>query len=310
MQIEHLYYFLDVARTLCISQSSKDLYISPQGLSQAIKSLEKEFNIEFFDRTRNGFMLTSEGKKFAVCAKEFLKSYEKFKEKSHSISPIKEGEMSDTLSIYTTALFSASGIILNMLNIFLENSINSKFIILEQLPCDAIKSLIQDQSSSIALVNIPSYALQELTFPEELCYDNILEISMVANVSPNSVHARKKFFTKQELVNLPLSCFREPLLEDCIRFMLGKYGEPNIVVCSSNLRLCQEIALSQDIVNLSVNLTNNLLPKDRVTIPIRDTLKLAIILSYRNSQKETPVIKTVISLIKSYLLENFHHLAV
>lgn len=310
MHIEHLYYFLDVANTLSISQSAKDLYISPQGLSQAIKSLEKEYDTKLFDRTKNGFVLTSEGEKFSVCAKEFIEYYETFKKKCRSLCPIEEGSMSDDLSIYTTTLFSASGIIYDILNIFLENSPNSNFLILEQLPCEAIESLIQNQSNSIALVNIPDYALQELTIPEELSYESIFEISMAAHVCTNSVHARKKFFTKQELVALPLSCYSEPLLEDCIRIMLKKYGEPNIVVRSSDSRLSEEISLTQDIVYLSVDWARNLPLSHRVTIPICDTLKLTTILLYRNNQKETPIIKTVISLIKSYFLENFRDLAI
>ncbi|AFM00244.1 transcriptional regulator [Desulfitobacterium dehalogenans ATCC 51507] len=305
MQIEHLYYFLDVVRTLSISQSAKDLYISPQGLSQAIKSLEKEYNIELFDRTKHGFILTGDGEKFAVCTKEFLKCYEDFKEKSHNISPISGGKINDTFSIYTTALFSVSGIILDMVNIFSKNLINSKYLILEQLPFEVIKSLKNQNVSSIGLVNIPSYALEELTFPEELTYEYLLEIGMVANVSPNSVYAKKKFFTKQELVALPLCCFKEPLLEDCIRSMLEEYGEPNIVTRSSNIRLAQGIALSNDIVSLSVNLTRNLISSNKITIPIHDTLKLSIIVLYHNSQKENSEIKTLVSLIKSYLLENF-----
>lgn len=309
MQIEYLYYFLDVARTLSISQSAKELFISPQGLSQAIKSLEKEYNIELFARTKYGFVLTSEGEEFAVCAKEFLKSYERFLARSHSISPVKGGEMGDTLTIYTTALFSVSGIILDMFNIFLKNMPNSKFLILEQLPFDTIKSLIQDQNNSIGLVNIPSYALEEFRLPEGFSYDYLLEISMVANVSPNSVYASKKFFTKQELAALPLSCFNEPLIVECIRFMLGQYGEPNIVLRSSNVPLSQGMGFSQDIINLSVNLIRNFPQNNRVMIPVRDTLKLAIILLYRESQKGTPLMKTVISLIKSYLLENYPHLA-
>lgn len=305
MQIEHLYYFLNVARTLSISQSAKDLYISPQGLSQAIKSLEKEYNIELFARTKRGLVLTDEGNKFADCVNEFLKSYERFQVKSYCINPIKEEELCDTFTIYTTALFSVSGIILDMLNTFFERLPNSQFLISEQLPFEAINNVIRNPNCSIGLVNIPNYALKEFKLPEGFFYDCILEISMVANVSPDSVHASKKFFTKQELVALPLCCFNEPLLEDCIRFMLGKYGDPNFVIRSSNVRLSQGIALNRDIVNLSANLASHLLSNNRVTIPIHDTLKLTILLLYRNN----PIIEAVVSLIKSFLLEKFPHLA-
>lgn len=309
MQIEHLYYFLDVARTLSISQSAKDLFISPQGLSQVIKSLEKEFNIGLFARTKHGFVLTGEGEEFAACAKELLESYEKFLEKSHGIIPARGRAMGDTVTIYTTALFSVSGIIADICGIFLKKAPESSFLISEHLPFDAIKRLAQDQSPSIGLVNIPSYALDEFVPPAGFSYDRILEISMVANVNSNSIYAGKKFFTKRELAVLPLSCYNEPLVVECIRFMLKKYGEPNIVLRSSSVPISQGMGFNQDIVNLSVNLVRNASAGNRVTIPVRDTLKLAVIILYRDSGQENPLLQTVTALTKSYLLENYPHLA-
>lgn len=309
MQIEYLYYFLDVAKTLSISQSARTLYISPQGLSRAIKSLEEEFGFELFARTKHGFVLTKEGEEFVVCAKQFLKYFEEFLDKSRNISPIKGEGMSENITFYTTTLFSVSGVIIEILDFLAETAPSSKFLIKEQLPMCAIKNITKDQNYCIGLINIPQHALKEFTLPAGFSYDYLLEISMVAYVGPNSKYANKKIFDKQELAALPLACFSETLAEDCVRYMLEDYGEPNIVISSSDARLSQRIAFNQNVVNLSVNLAKTSQQNGRIAIPIRDTLKLAVILFYRNSQKENPSMKAVISSVKSYLLAHYPHLA-
>lgn len=310
MQIEYLYYFLDVVRTQSFTQSAKGLYISPQGLSQAIKTLEKKYNIELFTRSKRGLVLTDDGNKFATYVNELLKCYENFEEQCKRIKPVDGTEMGNILTIYTTALFSVSGIILEIVENFFEKCPDKTILISEKLPFDVIKSMKNDQNYSIGLVNVPNYLLEELSLFEEVCIEYILEISLVASVSPTSVYANKKFFTKQELTALPLSCFNEPLLEDCIQYMLGEYGEPNIVMCCSNVRLSKDVAYSQDIIYISVNLTKDSTPENRVLVPIHDALKLTVILLYPKKFKDIPIMKKLIHLMKSFLLENYPHLAV
>lgn len=45
MNIKELISFLKVCETKSISRASKELYISPQGLSKTIKNLEKELGV-------------------------------------------------------------------------------------------------------------------------------------------------------------------------------------------------------------------------------------------------------------------------
>lgn len=62
MQIRHLEYFLEINKAASITDAAKNLYISQPSLSNSIKSLENELGYELFIRTKNGIILTEQGK--------------------------------------------------------------------------------------------------------------------------------------------------------------------------------------------------------------------------------------------------------
>lgn len=61
MQVDHLNYFVDVAHLGSVTKVAKKRFITPQGVSRAISTLESEFGVKLFNRSRNSLELTSEG---------------------------------------------------------------------------------------------------------------------------------------------------------------------------------------------------------------------------------------------------------
>lgn len=61
MDIRSLKYFLEICKYGSFSKAAKNLYISQQGLSKAISTLEKEINAPLFYRNSNGSELTKYG---------------------------------------------------------------------------------------------------------------------------------------------------------------------------------------------------------------------------------------------------------
>ena len=53
MKIEYCLYILDVVETGSIRKAAEKRFITQQGLSQAIKSVERELGIEIFNRSGN-----------------------------------------------------------------------------------------------------------------------------------------------------------------------------------------------------------------------------------------------------------------
>lgn len=64
MRIQQLAYLEKIAETGSINEAAKQLFISQPSLSQAMKELEKEYNIQLFYRSKIGIRLTDEGREF------------------------------------------------------------------------------------------------------------------------------------------------------------------------------------------------------------------------------------------------------
>lgn len=75
MRIEHLQYFLTVAETGSISAAAQQLFISQQGISDALKRIEKDWGMELLNRTKTGVTLTTNGKKLIPYIKAVVDDY-------------------------------------------------------------------------------------------------------------------------------------------------------------------------------------------------------------------------------------------
>ena len=72
MTIQQLKYVVTVAETGTITEAADRLYISQPSLTNAIHELEKEMNIQIFNRTNKGINLSKEGEDFLVYARQVL----------------------------------------------------------------------------------------------------------------------------------------------------------------------------------------------------------------------------------------------
>ncbi|MPW26459.1 LysR family transcriptional regulator [Alkalibaculum sp. M08DMB] len=90
MEIKQLKYFLQICEDQSFTKAAKNLFITQQGLSKSIKSLENYFQAPLFYRNIHGIMLTEHGtylKEHAhIIIKELDSIHETFKEISNSKS--------------------------------------------------------------------------------------------------------------------------------------------------------------------------------------------------------------------------------
>ncbi len=75
MTIHQIECFLEAARTLNFTEAANHLYISQQGLSRQIASLEKELELRLFDRTTRDVRLTRSGSFCYGAGKIFPRRY-------------------------------------------------------------------------------------------------------------------------------------------------------------------------------------------------------------------------------------------
>lgn len=72
MTLQQLKYVVAVAETGTITEAADKLYISQPSLTNAIHELEKEMNVQIFNRTNKGISLSKEGEDFLGYARQVL----------------------------------------------------------------------------------------------------------------------------------------------------------------------------------------------------------------------------------------------
>lgn len=113
MNILHMKYAVEVARTGSLSRASETLLIAQPNLSRAIRDLESDLGITIFDRSARGMTLTLEGEEFIGYASRILgqiadvedlyKGNAKRKQR-FSISVPRAGYISDAFSRFSLSL--------------------------------------------------------------------------------------------------------------------------------------------------------------------------------------------------------------
>ena len=103
MTLEQLKYFIDVAETLNITVSSRKFYISPQGLSRSLKSLQQELNTELFSFNKGKIELTQNGIIYYTKIKDLISQVDKINEE---IKVKGNDEIRIAISSYTYKMIS------------------------------------------------------------------------------------------------------------------------------------------------------------------------------------------------------------
>lgn len=98
MNLQHLKYAVEVARSRSISKAAENLYISQPFLSKAIKELEEDLGIGIFNRTPRGVTPTKKGEEFLVHAQSLLDHVENV-EGLYKVAPREEYHFEITVPI-------------------------------------------------------------------------------------------------------------------------------------------------------------------------------------------------------------------
>lgn len=97
MNHRQLRYFLEVYELKSVSKAAEQLFVSPQGLSKTIITLEKELGVQLFNHKANRIIPTEEAARLAIHARNILKEYDVIENRLFL-----EDSASKTVEIYTS----------------------------------------------------------------------------------------------------------------------------------------------------------------------------------------------------------------
>lgn len=145
MTIKELEEFRIICQRGSLARASKELFMSPQGLSRVLKNLENELECTLLDRVSSGIELTESGQKLYDYANTVLAEYDRLKKEIEMIRASEEGTV-ELLVAYDILRFLTPDCILN----FQKKYPNVAFSYMEY-PDRIVERMLLDKEGNVAL---------------------------------------------------------------------------------------------------------------------------------------------------------------
>lgn len=101
MRLEQLEYLISIKNNKSMHAAARELFVSQQGISKAMKELEDELHTKIFNRTSTGTYLTAEGQDIYLHARKIIDEVNLIKEK-YSFSYTRKLTFNNILKIYVS----------------------------------------------------------------------------------------------------------------------------------------------------------------------------------------------------------------
>lgn len=204
MTLQQLKYVIEIVNCGSISEAAKKLYISQPSLSNALKELEKEMNIEIFTRTSKGISLTLDGSEFLSYARQIMEQTQLLENR------YKKGAVARNLCSVSTQHYSFA---VDAFSSFIKNIGKSEYdFTLRETRTHEIIDDVKNFRSEIGILYVNDFNEKVIL---KLIAENGLEFKPLftadAHVFISHKHplANKKYIKVDELENYPFLCFEQ-----------------------------------------------------------------------------------------------------
>lgn len=286
MDMQHLYYLLELDKCRSINRASECLYISSQQLSRILRSIEEEYQIKIFERTNLGLQPTVQGQKFLQEIKVIANKNDYLKKIAYEVND--EEVISGTLTIYTTA------IIWNR-----DKNCISRFA--NKYPKVKIEQYIKSPAKLLRdVANVPNslglyISLQKHeTSSEEYNYLTLSKQKLCIYCSNNhSLAKRMKGISLAEIKDVPLILYK-PYAEDdhILRRIFELSGKvPNIKYVVSDKDLFFALLNDNDCIHIGSYFAKNLRDKNLCVIPLSENIEQHFELVTHINSQDSPLVR-------------------
>lgn len=299
MRIEDLRYLIRVAEVGSIRQAAEVCYITQQGLSRIISSLEKELGVPLFQRSSNRILLTDTGKIVVARAKELDALYQQMLLDVSRDSRTAEGLPPVDYHIYTTPLISSTVLprVLAALNLR-HPGLNLNIV---ELTPPEITDKVDFTGNCVGIVSIPDFhQAQSLRLASgELCFDRYFSDELMLGVAEQSPLAQREFISAAELATIPMAlCHTEALM---FRDLLPPGTEPTVALHISSYELCRDMVSRNRAAGFTSVLRDHY-SKCRVkAIPVEKKVMVSYGCIYDPSAARSPFLDHLCSMVRAEL---------
>jgi Transcriptional regulator len=306
--MEQLEYLVEISRTNSMALAGKNLYISHQGISKAIASLERELGVKLVNRTPTGVFLTGYGEKYVKWATPVLEGLKTLK--AETLSPEINGTSSftETLSIYTAPLFTISILPETILK-FRAHHPGIK-LSTQKMDSNEILAAVAAKKTDLGLITLINNnlrnSIEQMNATNKVKLGKLFFSKLLILTNKASPIAYKKSITIKELLHYPLSFTYE--LRNIIDYLEAYdklYEKPQISLVSPDIKTTLG-ATSQGETNFfmseySYRNAEAILPHNVVAIPISDNIKYFVGWVTNRDSKPTNTTQLFIDILKTII---------
>lgn len=219
MTLQQLKYITLVAEKGNITDAAKALYISQPSLTAAIKELEKEMNIQIFDRTNKGVHVSKEGELFLGYARQILEQVYLLEDHYKN-----EGKRKQEFCISTQHYSFAVNAFVDLIKEYGQNEYD--FSLRETQTYEIIEDVAR-MKSEIGVLYLDSFnepVIRKLLKTSQLQFEPLFTARPHIFISSSHPLAQKKEISLHELSPYPYLSFEQG---DIIHFIFRKsYSVP------------------------------------------------------------------------------------
>ena len=195
MNLLHMKYAVEIAKTNSLNKAAETLYVGQSALSRAIKELESTLGVTLFERSSKGMTLTPDGQLFVHYAKTVLKQVDNIEtmfsqgrtdKQRFSVSVPRASYVADAFAAFTTLL---------------EKDRDAEIYYTETNSMTTVKNVLSDSSKLGIIRYAQSFDKYYKDMMEEkgLAYELVCEFTFKVLMSRQSTLARLAELTTDDL---------------------------------------------------------------------------------------------------------------
>ncbi len=292
MNFDYLKYFIDAVDNGSITKAAQVNNISQQGLSRAIRCLEREFGVELIDHSAKSFVPTDVGSAFLKEARTLIGDYK-------SLSDIMARHMLRGRGVSTNArMFVTPGINRTiaqpLLDFLLDRKPDLLPAVVETSFKEVVHSLMYSSTENLfALIALADRYKSDLD-NTPLVREPFLKVELMARVARDSELARRSIVMNDDLFHDTLALQDDPYL---LRYLEGNLGWPYDIAGNFLAQTNDSVILDRTITkHHSIGFTNSFeakyQPQTEFTIlPLEDPCKITVYYVYSPLVADSPFIK-------------------
>ena len=236
MNLNYMQYFVCAVDRASLSAAAEDLFITPQGLSQALQRLENEYNTKLFYRDGNAIRPTKAGEKVYDVFCRIIALNDDIKEDLEVQGFSNSADSKDTLTVFSPPILTST-VLTNVVPVFCKRNPRVRLRIIE-IPSRDLHNAMDDPKNMICLfgttpANVDAFSRRFPELPERHPLYRTKILACAPKRSPLSV--------KSEITGLDFAdrdvvlCRNE---EFFLRALYPKYSMSQVVMRSQNKALC------------------------------------------------------------------------